>query len=87
MQPDRPATYAIWVRGALDHGWSERLGGLQAREVQTGRQAMTELVGTLVDQAALAGVLKTLNDLGLPIVSVDRLAEAELEQQNPEDER
>jgi hypothetical protein len=87
MQPDRPATYAIWVRGTLERGWSDRLGGLHTRQVQTGGQAMTELVGTLVDQAALAGVLKTLNDLGLPIVSVDRLAEAELEHHTTEEER
>jgi hypothetical protein len=87
MQPDRPAIYAIWVQGVLDRGWSERLGGLHTREVQTSGHAMTELVGTLVDQAALAGVLKTLNDLGLPIVSLDRLAEAEPEYHTAEQER
>src|SRR5262249_3194891 len=87
MPPDRPATYAIWVRGVLDRGWSERLGGLHAREVQTGGHANTELVGTLGDQAALAGVLKTLNDLGLPIVSLDRLAEVEPEYHAAEQER
>jgi hypothetical protein len=55
----------------------ERLGGLHVREVHTGRQAMTEFVGVLADQAALAGVLKALNELGLSLISVDRLVEVE----------
>ena len=36
---------------------------------------MIELVGYVVDHSALAGVLSILFDLGLPILSVDRLAE------------
>jgi hypothetical protein len=75
MESDRPATYAIWVQGALGAEWADRLGGLQVREVRAGAQPMTELVGDVVDQTALAGVLSTLYELGLPIVSVDRLVE------------
>lgn len=75
MTIDGAATYAIWVLGALDDEWSERLGGLQVRRVRAGAQPMTELVGEVVDQTALAGVLTTLYQLGLPIVSVDRLVE------------
>jgi hypothetical protein len=77
FEHDLPTIYAIWVRGSLAREWAERLGGLNSRQVQAGERLMTELVGTLADQAALAGVLKTLNELGLPIVSVDRLAEVE----------
>jgi hypothetical protein len=76
-EPDRPATYAIWVRGTVAPCWVERLGGLHAREIHTGGQAMTEFVGVLADQAALAGVLKALHELGLSLISVDRLAEVE----------
>jgi hypothetical protein len=75
MASDGPATYAIWVQGALDAEWADRLGGLHIREVRAGSLPMTELVGEVVDQTALAGVLSTLYELGLPIVSVDRLAE------------
>ncbi|MGH2583394.1 MAG: hypothetical protein ACRDJE_00600 [Dehalococcoidia bacterium] len=75
MERDRPATYAIWVQGALSAEWADRLGGLHIRQMRAGAQPMTELVGDLVDQTALAGVLSTLYELGLPIVSVDRLAE------------
>ncbi len=75
MARDGPAMYAIWVEGALGAEWADRLGGLHIRQVGDGNQPMTELVGDVVDQTALAGVLNTLYDLGLPIVSVDRLVE------------
>lgn len=73
MTSDGPATYAIWVQGELSVEWDDRLGGLQVRRVQPG--LITELVGTVVDQTALTGVLTTLYELGLPILSVERLAE------------
>lgn len=75
MEGDGPATYAIWVRGAVSPEWVDRLGGLQVREVRAGDQPITELVGEVIDQTALAGVLNTLFRLGLPIVSVDRLVD------------
>ena len=69
--------YRIRVRGHLDPGWSAWLGGLTIRN-RAGGEA--ELVGALVDQAALHGVLARVRDLGLPLVSVtavdaDRLDE------------
>lgn len=80
MARDGPATYAIWVHGVLGAEWADRIGGMHVRELRAGIQPMTELVGDVVDQTALAGVLSTLYDLGLPIVSVDRLVEL-----NPQD--
>jgi hypothetical protein len=35
----------------------------------------TALIGELADQSALVGVLNTLHDLGLPLVSVERIAD------------
>jgi RNase P/RNase MRP subunit p29 len=75
MQRHGPATYAIWVSGAVSAEWEDRLGGLHVRRVRSSDQPMTELVGAVVDQTALAGVLSTLYELGLPIVSVERLIE------------
>jgi hypothetical protein len=42
--------------------------------VRAGDQAVTELSGQLADQAALVGVLTSLYDLGMPLLSVERLA-------------
>jgi hypothetical protein len=75
MSIDEPAAYAIRVQGVIGPEWVDRLGGLEVRQVTTGLQPMTDLVGHVADQTALAGVLSTLFDLGLPIVSVDRLVE------------
>jgi hypothetical protein len=66
-----PGTYTIRVQGPLDATWSEQLGGMRITINGTGRRAVTVLVGRLADQAALLGVLNTLYELGLPLLSVD----------------
>ena len=74
MMIDEPATYAIRVQGVISPEWVDRIGGLQVRQVTAGGQPATDLVGPVADQSALAGILSTLFDLGLPIVAVYRLA-------------
>ena len=60
-------TYRIRVRGHLDDRWSDWLGGLAVLRRDDGT---TVLVGPVVDQAALHGVLARIRDLGLPLLSV-----------------
>jgi hypothetical protein len=66
-----PSIYEIRVRGHLEEKWSDQLGGLQITATQgsNGKQE-TIIVGRLIDQAALTGVLNTLYELHLPVVSV-----------------
>jgi hypothetical protein len=67
-----PATYRIRVQGSLAESWSDRLGGLTITTTgQTGEAPVTTLAGRLRDQAALCGVLNTLHDLRLPLLSVE----------------
>lgn len=68
------------MQGHLDESWSAQLGGLNVTSVlsQDGT-SVTTLVGELKDQAALAGVLAALSDLGLPLLSVDYMEEPEPE--------
>jgi hypothetical protein len=66
-----PATYQIRVQGILDDRWSNRLGGVTITTGQTSEAPVTSLSGRLVDQAALLGVLNTLHDLRLPLLSVE----------------
>jgi hypothetical protein len=72
---DKPGKYHIRVQGFLDESWSERLGGLRitacALEDQEG--PVTELVGMVRDQAELAGVLNSLYELHLTLLSVECL--------------
>jgi hypothetical protein len=73
--PDEPAAYRISVRGTLDASWSSQLGDLSiARAKAEVGQPLTVLTGRLTDQAALLGVLNSLADLGLALVSVEREA-------------
>ena len=62
------------MEGYLDDSWSDRLCGLAIRpSSQEGGRVVTVLVGSLVDQAALVGVLSTLYNLHLPLLSVECL--------------
>jgi len=59
--------YRFRVRGHLDNCWSEWLGGLAVQRQEDGT---TVLVGPVVDQAALHGLIIRIRDLGLPLLSV-----------------
>jgi hypothetical protein len=62
--------YEIRIMGHLDARWAEWFDGLSfAHE----RDGTTVLAGTMVDQAALYGVLRKVRDLGLPLLAVARV--------------
>ncbi len=59
--------YEFRLKEHLDDRWSEWFGGLAVQRQDDGT---TVLVGPVVDQAALHGVLNGIRDLGLIIISV-----------------
>jgi hypothetical protein len=66
-----PATYRIEVGGYLDASWSDRLGGMRITICRGKNQAtVTTLIGRLSDQAELIGILNSLYELHLPVLSV-----------------
>ena len=71
----RVRTYRIRVLGELDAFWSERLGGMTVTVEQYESRKLTTLYGRLIDQEAFERVLDTLQELCLPLVSVERLEE------------
>ena len=72
---ESPATYQIAVLGEVPPAWSERLEGMSCSVVSTSKSVpVTYLVGNLLDQNALAGVINTLIELHLPLLSVQRLS-------------
>jgi hypothetical protein len=72
IQFDQPATYKIIVQGRIDQNWSYRLEGMAILEGKLDKNySITTLDGELSDQAALAGVLNTLYELHLLILSVE----------------
>ena len=66
-------SYQIRVKGQLERRWEHWFEGLQL-SIDHGT---TLLEGELSDQAALYGVLLKIRDLGLPLLSVQRLALSE----------
>ena len=73
---DTPALYRIRIQGSIDPTWTDILGGMRIEtDSSTGKETVTTLVGHLVDQAALSGVLKALYDFRIPILSVENLDE------------
>ncbi len=65
--------YEFQVKGRLDGRWSDWLGGLAVQRQENG---ITMLVGPVVDQAALYGVIIRIRDLGLSLLSVSRVVES-----------
>jgi hypothetical protein len=64
-----PATYRILVRGFLDERMSDRLAGMRVTSESRGDQKPeSTLVGRLMDQAELSGVLNTLYEMHLTIL-------------------
>jgi hypothetical protein len=64
----RPKNYEFRIRGHLGHQWQEWFTGLTILPEEDGN---TLLVGAVVDQAALHGILKKVRDLGIPLLSVN----------------
>jgi hypothetical protein len=67
---DAPLRCTIRAGGTLEPAWSERLGGMGIRTSSAHGDPVIELSGNLPDQAALVGVLVSLYNLGLPLISV-----------------
>ncbi len=62
-------TYEIRVRGKIDLNWQDWFDRLTVS--QMGDE--TVLCGPVEDQAALYGILTTMRDLGLALVSVQQI--------------
>ena len=65
---ESPSFYRIQVKGSLNESWSDWLDGFTVSQ----EDGKTLLVGQVIDQAALLGILAKINDLGLVILSVKR---------------
>ena len=68
--PDQLLVYQVRIEGYLGDQWADSFGGLTLSREENGH---TLLTGTIVDQAALFGLLKKVRDLGMPLVSVNRV--------------
>ncbi len=71
--PSQPMVYEIRVKGHVGRQWTEWFGGLTIALEDDG---VTLLTGPVVDQAAMYGLMKKLSDLGMSLISVNRVEDA-----------
>jgi hypothetical protein len=66
----KPGLYEIRIRGYLADRWA---GWFEGLTISLEEDGCTLLAGPVVDQAALHGLLKKARDLGMPLISVNRV--------------
>jgi hypothetical protein len=72
MKFTSPAYYRIHVKGFLDESWSDRLNGLSINNLTSPTGSpIAELCGKVRDQAELLGVLGSIYEMHLPLLSVE----------------
>ena len=80
--PGQPKTYQIKAQGQLDESWSDWFDQMTVTvECNADGLPVTTLTGTVIDQAALHGILRRINDLNLPLLSVEQIDVSEDENQ------
>jgi hypothetical protein len=67
IDPSQPMIYQIRIKGHLSHQWTGWFEGLTITLEEGGN---TLLIGPVIDQAALYGLLRKVRDLGIPLLSV-----------------
>jgi hypothetical protein len=67
---DQPMVYQIRIKGHMGRQWADWFEELTITREDNGD---TLLAGLIVDQAALYGLLKKVRDLGVPLISVNRV--------------
>lgn len=71
---DRPGHYLIRVVGELDGRWLAHLEGLEISiNSWCNYHRVTQISGWLADQTALSGLLDLVTNLGMVILTVERL--------------
>jgi hypothetical protein len=68
--PDEPGVYQIKIKGHLGAQWTDWFEGVTITLEDNGD---TLLTGPVIDQSALHGLLKKVRDLGMPLISVNRI--------------
>ena len=82
IDPSQPMVYQIRIKGHLSRQWTDWFEGLTMTLEDNGD---TLLTGTVIDQAALHGILKKVRDLAIPLLSVKSVDPNQTGNQNIKD--
>jgi hypothetical protein len=70
---DEPEIYRIRIEGYLGDEWSGWLGNMA---IEQNRDGTVTLTGPVIDQSALLGLLLRIHDMGLKLVSCQRISDS-----------
>lgn len=73
--------YQICLRGQLNLAWA---GWFEGMQIALDANGNTLLIGTIVDQAALYGLIKKIRDLGMQLISIMPVPPTTLESDSTE---
>ena len=76
---NQPMVYQIRIKGHLGRQWADWFEGLTITLEDSGE---TLLTGSVVDQAALYGLLRKVRDVGMPLISVNCITPVQAETSN-----
>jgi len=76
--------YQIRINGHLGRQWAEWFENATIKQEENGDTLLTLPV---VDQAALHGLLKKIRDLGMPLLSVNRVVSHKNPKKSPKKEK
>jgi hypothetical protein len=68
--PVESIIYQLRIEGHLDSAWTDWFDGMTIARLENGDTLIT---GPVPDQAALHGLFRKIRDLGMPLVSVNRM--------------
>ena len=79
------AAYRIFIKGFLDESWSDRLNGMTIGHLNSDAGLpVTKLCGKVQDQAELLGVLNSIYEMHLPLISLELIEDFEAESRLPD---
>jgi hypothetical protein len=74
---DQPAVYQLQVQGIMSQHWLSYFDEMEISVEGEDGAAITTLIGQVVDQAALQGMLQKIYTLGLVLLKVERIMKGE----------
>ena len=73
-----PAIYKIVIMGELEHQTAEQYWGMKITHIKNeGNKTISTMIGMIRDQSELSGIIISLHDMHITVISVNMLTEVD----------